>query len=556
MRFSARCLPAVLFSLLSFAVPLCAQSPAKQTSNTPRGTVSGRVTIKDKAAPGVAIGLRKIDVPGPFQPYLKATIDQDGYYRISNVSPGTYEVAPSAPAFVIADNNNSKTKNVVVGEDENVEGINFSLVRGGVITGKVTDAEGRPVIQQQVSLFRADSSDQASADRPVFPVGNAQTDDRGIYRMYGLSSGRYRVGTGRGDAFMGQNPFARSNYRQVFHPDVTDQAKATVVEVSEGSEAGNIDIKLGGTMQTFSLSGRVIDGEKGLPVPDIRFGLQRAAGIRMEFVSSLVVSNAQGDFFAEGLIPGKYAIFLLPNSNMELRVESLTFDIIDQDVSGLTVKLIKGAILAGAVVLESEDKTAFQTLQQMQLRAFVTIPNGGGGGFAQSSTSPISPDGSFRLPGLPAGVANIILGSAMGPMNTKGFLISRIERDGIVQPRGIEIKEGEQISGLRIVVSYGTGKVRGVVKLENGALPPGAQLFVRLAKPGEGPSSFGYRPPQVDARGHFLIEGIAPGVYELSVMLGGGTPAQSRRVKQEVSVQDGVITDVVITLELGTVPQP
>jgi protocatechuate 3,4-dioxygenase beta subunit len=554
MRFSARYAPVVLFSLLSLVVPLSAQTTTQQTSKMPRGTVSGRVTIKEKGAPGVAVGLRKSDIPSPFEPYQKATTDPEGYYRISNVAAGSYEIAPSAPAFVVADNNTARGKNVVVGDDENVENINFSLVRGGVITGKVLDAEGRPVIQQQVSIFRADSSEPSSPERPVFAVGNAQTDDRGVYRMYGLTAGRYRVGTGKGDALTGQYALSRTNYRQVFHPDATDQTKATIIEVSEGSEANNVDIKLVGAIQTFSLSGRVIDGEKGLPVPDIRFGLQRGSGQRVEFVSNLVVANAQGDFFTEGLIPGKYAIFLFPNSNTELRVESLTFDVIDQDVSGLVVKLTKGASLAGIVVLESEDKTVFQTLQQMQLRAFVAAPNGGGGGFGQSSVSPLSPDGSFRLAGLPAGIANIILGSPMGPMNTKGFVISRVERDGIVQPRGVEIKEGEQISGLRVVVSYGTGKLSGVVKLENGTLPAGAQIFVKLAKPGEAPSGFGFRPPQVDARGHFLIDGIAPGVYELSVMLAGGPGTPPRRVKQEVSVQDGVITDVVVILSMT--PQP
>ena len=79
---------------------------------------------------------------------------------------------------------------MVVGEDENVEDINFSLVRGGVITGKVTDADGHPVILQQVSLFPADafaSNAPNNHNVQIFPSSNVQTDDRGIYRMYGLT---------------------------------------------------------------------------------------------------------------------------------------------------------------------------------------------------------------------------------------------------------------------------------------------------------------------------------------------------------------------------------
>src|SRR6185295_19190434 len=93
-----------------------------------------------------------------------------------------------------------------------------------------------------------------------FAVGNALTDDRGIYRMFGLMPGRYNVAAGRGDTtFNGQVSAGRSRYTQVFHPDATDQTKATVVEISEGTEATNIDITLGRALQTFTVAGRVVD---------------------------------------------------------------------------------------------------------------------------------------------------------------------------------------------------------------------------------------------------------------------------------------------------------
>ena len=52
-------------------------------------------------------------------------------------------------------------------------------------------------------------------------------------------------------------------------------------------------------------------------------------------------------------------------------------------------------------------------------------------------------------------------------------------------PRGIEVKDGEQVGGIRVIVAYGNGSIRGVVKLENGSLPASVQIYVRLAKPGE-----------------------------------------------------------------------
>jgi len=558
MSFSARCLPAVLVALLSLPVILCAQSAGQSTPQTikaPRGgTVSGRVTIKDKGVPGVAVGLRKGNLDNPYEPFLRATTDQDGFYRVTNVPAGVYEIAPSAPAYIVADSNNSRNKTVVVGEDENVDGMNFSLVRGGVITGKIIDADGRPVIQQPVNLFSVEVFNEQTPQRPVYPGRTALTDDRGVYRMYGLRAGRYKVATGRSEnTFGGNYGRSRTTYKQVFHPDVTEEPKAAVIEVTEGSEAANIDIKLGAAMETFSVSGRVIDGEKGLSVPNARFGIQRLAGDRPEFTGTSVVSDAQGEFLIDNLIPGKYTIFMFQSISVEMRADSFTFDVIDRDVTGVVVKLVKGASVAGVIVLENEDKAVMQKLQQLQLRAFVMAQ--GGAGYSQGSTSKIAADGTFRLPGLPAGIVNLALTSTMGGLPPKGFAISRIERDGVVTPR-VEIKEGEQITGLRVIATFGSATIRGVVKFENGELPAGAQLFVRLVKPNQPGPGFGFRPPPVDPRGHFLIEGIPAGDYELVVNVPSVAGSRPRAVKKEVSVQDGVVTDVTITIDLSDRDKP
>lgn len=556
MRFSARYLPATLLALLSFSVPLCAQPGSKQTIKTAGGSVSGRVTVKEKAAVGVVMSLRKTDVM-PFESFLRATTDQDGVYRITNVPAGSYEVVPAVPGFVLADLKDARGKPVLVGEDENVENLNFALVRGGVITGRITDADGRPVIQHQVNIYTASAFDQTKGPpRPTFPASGAQTDDRGIYRVYGLTPGTYKVAAGRSeDGFSAAYGPTRSTYKQVFHPDATEPAKATVIEVSEGSEAANVDIVLGRALQTFSVTGRVVDGERGLPVPNLRFGVQRVVGARVEFVNMMTNSNSQGDFIIEALIPGKYSVFAWPGAGSEMRTETLTFDIIDQDISGLTVKVSKGASVSGLVVFETEDKSVLAKLSEVQVRGFVTSSTGTSG-MGSSATSPIAPDGGFRLNGLPGGNVNFMLGSQNNPFPPKGFTLVRVERDGVATPRFLEIKEGEQVTGVRVVLAYGNASIRGLVKLENGSLPEGARIFIRLAKPGDNNNSL--RPPPVDLRGHFLMEGIPGGTYEITASVVGSinAPTRQRTARREVTLQDGVVTDLTITLDMSEAPKP
>jgi len=127
------------------------------------------------------------------------------------------------------------------------------------------------------------------------------------------------------------------------------------------------------------------------------------------------------------------------------------------------------------------------------------------------------------------------------------------QRDGVVQPRGLELNSGEpQVTGVKIFLRYGTGSVRGEVKIENGPLPAGARLMVWLKKPGETESSF--RPYNPDLRGRFLIEGVSAGDYELRVQ--ANVPRrESPAASQLVTVVEGAVSDVVITVDLKPKPR-
>jgi Carboxypeptidase regulatory-like domain len=539
--------------VLSTAASLIAQTPATPKKG-PGGTVTGKVTIKGKAAPGIVVGLRVSQPTTPYEATYKGTTDPDGKYRISDVPPGSYDLGPVAPALVIANSANPRGQTVVLTEGESVDGIDFALVRGGVITGKVTDADGRPVVEQVVSLISVDP--QTNPRITTYPASSVQTDDRGVYRMFGLMAGRYKVAVGQGNEsfFMGVSS-GRPSYKQTFHPDTNDAARAAIVEVTEGSEAANVDIALGRASQTFAASGRVINGETSQPMANVRFGLQLVLGTQAgAFMGTTATSNSQGEFRLENLAPGKYAVFMLPQQDSSDRADAVAFEVIDQDVSELLIRTSAGATVTGTIVLENtDDKTALAKLLQLTVQGFV---QGGGptGNIAHAAT--INGDGSFVLKGLEAGSARLSLTSRTDRTLLKGFIIDRVERDGVVQTNGLEIKSGDQVTGVRVVVSYGNATVRGVVKVENGTLPADARLFVRVSKPGERVPSI--RSPQVDGRGHFIMEGIPGGTYDFTVFMLGApaTGSRSPTAQQQVSVTDGVVNDVTITLDLNQKPGP
>jgi hypothetical protein len=260
------------------------------------------------------------------------------------------------------------------------------------------------------------------------------------------------------------------------------------------------------------------------------------------------VSNSRGEFRLENVTPGKYGLFIAAQAGSETRADATYFELVDQDVTGVLVKTLKGLSVSGAVVLDGAyDKSVFAKLAELRVRAYVRSEISGSG-----QDSPINLDGSFRIGGLLAGTANFWLGTQNGrqPVN---FTIVRVERDGVLQRQGLEIKAGEQVSGVKLVVSYGTGTIRGEIQFLNGDLPAGGRLDVWMKKISETESNA--RPYTVDSRGHFLIEGAAPGSYDLHVNAHvPGRPIIS--AKQSVSISEGSNSDVVVILDLNPLPDP
>jgi hypothetical protein len=57
-------------------------------------------------------------------------------------------------------------------------------------------------------------------------------------------------------------------------------------------------------------------------------------------------------------------------------------------------------------------------------------------------------------------------------------------------------------------------------------------------------------------RGRFIAEGLPSGSYEILVSIGGGNVKPRTPVKQQVVLQDGMVTDVALTLDFATVAKP
>ena len=75
-------------------------------------------------------------------------------------------------------------------DKQKLENANIALPKGAVITGVVTDESGEPAPGTQVRVMRFAMQ---TGERTLQSAGQAQADDRGFYRVWGLQPGEYLV---------------------------------------------------------------------------------------------------------------------------------------------------------------------------------------------------------------------------------------------------------------------------------------------------------------------------------------------------------------------------
>jgi hypothetical protein len=545
--------------LLAATLTVNAQSPAPQ----PNGSITGRVTLGGKPAPNIIVMLSRAladpmkNMAAMFEarPVLRTTTDGEGVYRFEQVAAGRYSLSAYAPAYVTppepgADWLTGRVINIT--ENQVVEHQDFALTRGGVITGRVTDAQGRAAVGRLIDLTPADGSKPATPTNPLAgsPLGNSmyQTDDRGVYRIYGLAPGRYLVSIG-GAGANGFNALGKQSYQeQTFYPGVTDKTKAAAVEIKEGTEVNGIDIRLGLTSQTYKVSGRIVDAATGRPFTAAAANYGAAAGdSKILTLRALgTTPNARGEFQLDGIIPGKYNAFAWLDDDSEYYSDAAPFEITTADVSGITIKVHRGLTVSGTVVIEGDAGPEAQAqLAQLRLQAScrsedVLAP--------RQMTARVAADGTFRLVGVQPGHLNFYTNSFFEPTR---LAVLRTERGGVPQKDGVQITADESVNDIRVVLGVTSGLVRGEINPTGDGSLDDYDFLITMTRSG-GDTPFIRRATEVDASGRFTIEDLIPGDYEVTVQANDREAPNSKppTAKQRVTVMKDTETSITLTIEL------
>ena len=494
-----------------------AQHPAGEQKEVPKATLRGRVYARATGAPLKRAQLTLVPASRPAD-RVEATTDEQGAYEFRNLEHGSYTLRCTRNGYVRVSYGqkgpNQPPVRLTVRPGQELKGLDFHLIRGGVISGRVVDEEGEPLSKVQVQVL---ARQYLRGQVRLIPRGRDSSDDRGEYRVFDLSPGRYYV-----QAVLPSFGNQDSGIAPVFYPNALRAEDAQRISVGEGGEAPRVDIRME-KVPTFSVSGKVLDLVTGRPVTSGGVTVQAEDAARGMFFSFDRIRGG-GSFRLAGLLPGRYQLIAFverPGSGPGRLPIAKLFDLRDANIENMVVTVGPGVTVQGRIVTKGGEVSADGLRAMLVAKAGNSpLPFGGG-------NSLVNEDLNFEFPNVQPGEYDINVsppqdpqdmaaaGSEGPPQNTS-FYVSEVSANGKnVVEQGLTINENAPVSDLEVVLDFTGGTVTGLLRDEDEQPISGARVALLSTDPEKRSSERYFRSGAADQDGQYKISAIIPGNYLL-----------------------------------------
>ena len=513
--------PALAASLLGLAGVLLAQprggpsaAPGEPVETT---EVRGRVVSAQTRGP---VKGAKVAITTDARKTVSAFVRFDGSFVIENAPVGDHSIGVAAAGYELL-----RTR-VRIPSGQPLERLDLRINRSPIITGQVLDENDLPVVSARVEVLKEvfqNGVPQLVAEGARAARANFRTDDRGIYRVFGLSAGEYFIGVSpkTEPAPDGQLRIATSPR---YFPNADSLSEAAPVSLSWGEEKQGTDIRLEPAPPT-SAHGRVLSADPGPSCRPCRVEIYRRDGHSVRMVGGRMTTE-QGLFSLFGLPAGDYVAVthVFDRTTSSQGFGRQPFTVSEGKVEAIVVEAFGENPIAGRLVLRDPPDTvgdengAWSTQVRLQPDfTDPTHPRRTRGHFAEAKGT--GTEAPFELAAFPGQYALMVNGR-------NGGYVERIEVGGrAVKGSELTVPVGGIAGDVVVTISFETGTVQGAVResreaelggssasllSKGGLLPPSTAVWLLPAEEGSHP----VRRLRARVRdGGFEITGVPPGEY-------------------------------------------
>jgi hypothetical protein len=526
------------------------QQPARDTSAqkdappVPAGRITGKVLAADTGRP---VKRARVFASGAELPGGRGALTDDaGIFDLSELPAGRYTLTVSKSGFVSLSYGQRRPLQagtpLQLADGQQLKGVDFQLPRGSVIEGRVLDEDGDAMPGAMVRVMRYQYQ---QGDRRLVPAGTAQTDDRGRYRVWGLTPGDYYVsavarnfnvggrGGGRGGpggpvgAFgagaFGAGPFGgraggggppeepeQLAYAPTYFPGAPSVDEAKPVTVGLGQELLDINFSML-LVRAARITGHVTNPD-GTPTTSGNVNLVTEGTAAGRQIGANFGGRIQwdGEFSIANVPPGRYLLRARGDDTDPPQSASQPVSVSGQDLDGVTVVLAPGGTITGTVIFQPGQSPA-PDLTQVR----ITAPSTDQTSFGPQPNARVDREGRFSLEGVPAGSHLIRSGGNMRGWTLKSVSIAGRE----VTDAPLALRSGENVGNVEIVFTDKLTEINGVLTNQQGTAVPD---YTVLAFPTDGslwrPQGRHIMTARPDQTGKYRIRGLPPGEYYLATV--------------------------------------
>ncbi len=489
-----------VFLILMTSVSVSAQTEVRSDAEV--GTISGRVVNESGVPlPNVTVSVRSVSNPSQ----SRATFtDGEGNFRVDGLGQADFSVRAHAPAYIYQTRAEEGRRFVRIGDS-----VTLTLIKGGVITGRITNANGEALVQVPVRVMLIRYANNMPLMLP-FQGPEQMTDDRGVYRLYGLAAGTYVVSAG-----------ARNTNRNLLTAYDTDAP--TYAPASNRDQAAEITVAAGQEITGVDISYR---GEPGCTITGTVLGLSsnqsfsvqltRLANELPQLHFNQGFRGPNGEFIFSALEEGEYELTAQTNAKPgEMTVsDPIRITVMNADVTDVKLTLKPLASIAGVVKMEtsSEPDCKGKPQQSSANIAIMTqkVKFEGREWRRLYYAAQARPDkeGKFYLSGVRA--EHYWIDTRLNENHWYVKAVSTSKPVSNIAANGIRLKSGERVGDVTITIAAGAGTLSGRV---SEPYDPGGVFVLVPAEKEQQEEVLRYFSMPLGEEGGFAIRNIPPGRY-------------------------------------------